>query len=141
MFPTPLSEKFGFIMIMIAILLNLVYLKSKVKITEEITEKKEKQRKSKSGKQIELPKWGQLIIFSSFYTFTLERASKSSGKCAQHGLNAKCATPFTPSHPTPPQQKWGYEKNIKPNIFSILFTAIRSFSTDFIIAFFGGTGD
>lgn len=25
--------------------------------------------------------------------------------------------------------------------FSILFTAIRSFSTDFIIAFFGGTGD
>ena len=26
-------------------------------------------------------------------------------------------------------------------IFSVLFTAIRSFSTDFIIAFFGGTGN
>jgi hypothetical protein len=33
------------------------------------------------------------------------------------------------------------EHDRKPNTFSILFTAaIRSFSTDFIMAFFGGTG-
>lgn len=80
---------------------------------------------------------GQLIISLLLLDSGSYRSSESTGKVrsSQHGRNAKCATLFTSYAPHP-----ATSSGEKSNTFSILFTAILlSFSTDLIMAFFGGT--